>query len=177
MKKGTIPQIINNFHLYKGSENDGEMMLGITGEITLPDFSAMVETITGSGFLGELEVNNPGHFSAINMEIPFIGINGDMLDIDTTNFNLITMRACEQSKVKATRELVFDQMKIVVGGVAKDFKLGAFKIGGQMGPSVTLSVDYMKIEIDGETALELDKIGEIFVVNGEDKLAKIREMC
>lgn len=43
-----IPSIINDFNLYV----TGERLLGITGEVTLPEFSAMTETLSGPGLLG-----------------------------------------------------------------------------------------------------------------------------
>lgn len=177
MKKGQIPQIINNFNIYKGADEGSEMLLGVTGETTLPDLNAMVETLTGSGFIGELEVNNPGHYSALNMELPFISLCGDMMGLDPVNYNLLTLRACEQSRVKATREFVREQIKIVIGGNAKDFKLGTVKIGAQMGSSVMMALDYIKIVVDNEVALELDKIGSKFIKDGKDMLAEINAMC
>lgn len=177
MKEGNLPQIINNFHIYKGADDANSMLLGVTGEVTLPDLNAMIETLTGSGFLGELEVNNPGHYSAMNMELPFISLCGDMMGLDPVNYNLLTLRACEQSRVKATREFIREQIKIVIGGNAKDFKLGTVKIGGQMGSSVTMALDYIKIVVDNAVALELDKIGEVFIKDGVDMLAEIKAMC
>ena len=39
------------------------------------------------------------------------------------------------------------------------------------------SVLYILIELDGKTVLELDKLNEVYKVNGVDVLAKIKEMC
>ena len=33
------------------------------------------------------------------------------------------------------------------------------------------------IEVDGKTVVELDKLNEVYKVNGVDVLAKIKEMC
>ena len=46
-----IPGVINNFNLY----NDGTVLVGLTGEIPLPDFEGMTETLSGPGILGEIE--------------------------------------------------------------------------------------------------------------------------
>lgn len=46
-----IPGVINNFNLY----NDGTVLVGLTGEISLPDFEGMTETLSGPGILGEIE--------------------------------------------------------------------------------------------------------------------------
>lgn len=44
----SIPEKINNYNIYM----DGRLM-GCSGEVTLPDFEAMTETISGPGLLGE----------------------------------------------------------------------------------------------------------------------------
>ena len=46
-----------------------------------------------------------------------------------------------------------------------------------MDTSVSLTVLYILIEVDGETVIELDKLNEVFKVNGIDMLAEIKEMC
>ena len=42
---------------------------------------------------------------------------------------------------------------------------------------IPLTVLYILIEVDGETVIELDKLNEVFKVNGIDMLAEIKEMC
>ncbi len=177
MKKGIIPEIINNFNLYKGVDNGGEKFLGVTGEITMPDLEGMTETITGSGILGEVEVTNPGHYSAINMEIPFVALCDDMLQLHPSKMNMLTMRMSEQSTIKGSGEKCYTGLKVVVGGTVKAYKLGTVKIGGQMGSSVTLSVNYIKISVDNDVLLELDKINGRFVLDNEDITAEINKLC
>jgi len=46
-----------------------------------------------------------------------------------------------------------------------------------MSSSVTLEVTYIKIENNGKTALELDKLNGVFVVNGKDIMSAIRSLC
>ena len=40
-----------------------------------------------------------------------------------------------------------------------------------------LTTLYILIEVDGKTVVELDKLNEVYKVNGVDVLAKIKEMC
>ena len=100
--KGLYPEIINNFHLYKGAENGGDMMLGISGQVELPDLEAITETLSGSGILGEVEVTNPGHYSALDVTIPYVAVCEGMFSNNPTKRVMLTLRACEQSTVKAT---------------------------------------------------------------------------
>lgn len=46
-----------------------------------------------------------------------------------------------------------------------------------MESSVTLSLSYYKIVIDGTTMLEIDKLNGVYIVNGEDVLREVRNMC
>lgn len=177
MSNNVIPEIINNFHLYKGMEGSGEMFLGITGEVTLPDLDAMTETLSGSGLLGEVAVANPGHYSEIEMEIPFVGLCNDMMTLAPNEYNTLTMRAAQQSTVKSDHTKQISGMKVVVGGTVKKYKLGSVKIGSQMGSSATLSVTYIKITVEDQTYLELDKYNEVFIFNGKDQLSQIKEKC
>mgnify|MGYP002975857397 FL=1 len=46
-----------------------------------------------------------------------------------------------------------------------------------MDTAITLTTLYILIEVDGKTVVELDKLNEVYKVNGVDVLAKIKEMC
>jgi phage tail tube protein FII len=46
-----------------------------------------------------------------------------------------------------------------------------------MDTAITLTILYILIEVDGKTVVELDKLNEVYKVNGVDVLAKIKEMC
>ena len=69
----------------------------------------------------------------------------------------------------------YENMKVVIGGTMKSMKVGTVKIGGQMGSSVTLSVTYLLISVNSKEVLALDKINEVYRVNGVDQLAEIRK--
>ena len=46
-----------------------------------------------------------------------------------------------------------------------------------MDSSVSLELSYILIEVDGETMFELDKLNDVFVVDGVDLLEKVRKQC
>lgn len=71
-----IPTKVNNYNVY----NDGEKLLGVGDELTLPDFEATSETISGAGILGEIDDPTIGHFGNMQLEIPF-----RTLDKEATN--------------------------------------------------------------------------------------------
>ena len=68
-------------------------------------------------------------------------------------------------------------MSVSVRGLVKTFTPGTVKAGAKMESSVTLSLSYYKIVIDGTTMLEIDKLNGVYIVDGEDILKEVRNMC
>lgn len=46
-----IPTVIHDYNVY----NNGNKIIGTTGEVTLPDFEPLTSAISGAGLLGEFE--------------------------------------------------------------------------------------------------------------------------
>ena len=68
MNNMVIPEVVNNFNVYDG---DGDIMIGITDEMSFAELSNMVSTITGAGIAGSYDVPVIGHYTSITQEIPF----------------------------------------------------------------------------------------------------------
>ena len=95
MSVPNIPSKINSYNVY----NDAERLIGVGDEVTLPDFEAMAETISGAGILGELDDPTVGHFSNMEMEIPFRVLDREATDmLDMTKAVRLTLRAAQQDR-------------------------------------------------------------------------------
>lgn len=172
MATNTIPEMINNFNVY----NAGNALIGLSDEVALAELSALTETLSGPGVLGEIEVNAIGHFGSMEQEIPFRILEEDIFSLANPLETLeLTLRASEQSTVKSTGNISFKGMRVVFRGKVKNFVPGKVKAGTQMGASVTLEVHYILIEIDGARKLELDKLNEVYKVNDVDLLAEVKK--
>lgn len=169
-----IPGVINNFNLY----NNGTALVGLTGEISLPDFEGITETLSGPGILGKIEEVIIGQFGSMELEIPFRILDEDAFKLmsPATSLNL-TLRASEQFTVKSTGGIDYKGMRVVVRGRQKKLTGGTVKQGGAMDAAVTVEITYIMIELDGKQRIELDKINNVYKVNGVDLLAKIRKQC
>lgn len=169
-----IPGIINNFNLYY----QGTALVGLTGEITLPDFEGMTETLSDPGILGEIEEVIIGRFGSMEMEIPFRILDEDafklMSPIDALD---LTLRASEQYTVKGTGAIDYKGMRVVVRGRQKKLVSGTVAQGAAMEAAVTVEITYIMIELDGKKRIELDKLNNVYKVNDVDLLAKIRKQC
>lgn len=169
-----IPEVINNFNVYK----HGNRLIGVTAEMTLAEIASMTDTISGAGLLGEYETVIMGHFSSIKQEIPFRILEEDIFSLaNPMEVQELTIRGTVQESEQGTAKIITKGMRIVLRGRPTTFNPGTIKIGGQAGASVTLELLYMLIEIGGENKFELDKLNEVFKVDGEDIMAKIKQYC
>ena len=166
-----VPEIINNFNAYK----NGKVLVGVSGAVTLPNFDAITQEISGAGILGTYETGIVGMYGSITQEIPFRILEKDVFSLmNPSELVDLTFRASEQSTVKSTGAIDYKGMRVVERGRMKSFSPGKLEIGKQMDASVTLELLYILIEIGGKTMLEYDKLNSVFVVNGVDLLEKVR---
>lgn len=169
----TIPTKINRYNVY----NKGNRLLGVGEEMTLPDFEPSSETVTGAGILGEIDDPTVGYFGNQELEIPFRLLDKETADMmDMTKAVQLEIRSAQQT-TNTEGDIEFRPMRVVVRGRGGKLTTGKVKAGSQMDTAITLTILYILIEVDGKTVVELDKLNEVYKVNGVDVLAKIKEMC
>lgn len=170
----TFPSVINDFNVY----NNGTKLIGVTGEVTLPDFESKTTTINGAGILGDIEETVMGQFNSMKQEIPFRTLSDDIFSImNPTDAVDLTLRGAIQTMDTGTGVAGYKGVRVAVRGKMATFKPGTMKAAEQMNCSVTLELTYILIEVDGKKMVELDKLNAVYVVNGKDLLKEVRGMC
>lgn len=165
---------INLYNCYQ----DGHKMVGLTDEVTLPDFDALTETLSGAGILGEIDEPTLGHFGASEIEIPFLMVDNQMFGMmDMSNSINLTLRISNQAIEQANFKTDFMPSRIVIKGKKKGFTMGSAKQGSAMKPSVKVEILYILIEVNGKKKFELDKLNVVYKVNDKDLLQKARSQC
>lgn len=167
-----IPEKVINFNMY----NSAEKLIGITGEVKLPTLEEMTETMSGAGILGEYESGTPGHFGSMETEIPFSLVSKYPMSLMTNDFKVLFLRGAKQVVNLTTGEKERKSLKITLKGSHKSTDLGKAAVAGKMETTGKIEILYIKIETDGITILELDKLNFVYVVNGVDQLADIKAM-
>lgn len=167
-----LPEVINHFNIYDDSANK---LIGVSGEIELPEMEAITDTLEGSGVLGEIEDPVTGQFQSMKIKIPFAVLYEDMFSIiNTTKPPQLTLRASLQCMDPTTGETGYYPVKIVLIGKATNTNLGKLTKGKKGEPEVELEILYIKVTVNNTTVLELDKLNYKFVLNDVDMLATIR---
>ncbi len=173
--KLVFPEVVNMFNVYNGANK----LMGVSGEVKLAELNAITATVTGAGLLGEYNTAVIGMFENMTQEIPFRMVNREFFELmDASKQAEIVMRSSLQNVNKSTGGTLSSQgMRIVFRGRPSSLKPGQLKQADLMNASVSLDLTYILIEMAGEKKLELDKLNEIYVVNGKDLLADIKKQC
>ena len=170
MKK-SIPQKMIAYRAY----TNGERLIGVTGEVEMPEIEFMSDAVSGAGIAGEIDAVAMGIVSAMEMEIPFTDLVSDIFTVYNRNENCdITLRGSEQSQDPATGMITKTGIKCVIRGPIKKIAPGKFGTGISMESALTLAVHYIKVDVDDETMLEIDPLNMVCVINGVDVLEDVR---
>lgn len=165
-----IPEKVVNFNVYTNTEK----LVGVTDEVTLPDFDSMTETVSGAGIAGEYESPTIGHFSSQELEIQFRTISDPSFNLFNSVGKSIVLRAAQGSYDVSEGKASYRPLKITVRGIPKGLALGKLGVGAPTETTNKIEVLYLKIEENGRTLLEFDKLNYVFIVNGDDVMADIR---
>lgn len=164
-----VPEKINEYNAYM----DGEKMVGVVPDVDLPEIGMKASEVEGAGMLGVLDSPTIGQFESMEQEVKFNVLYSSAINMlnPLTAVNL-TFRAAQQVYDK-TGGYAFKGLRIVEQGRVKKFKPGKLKRAEGMEATVTLELTYIMVEVDGTVMLEIDKLNQKYIVNGQDMLAGI----
>lgn len=167
-----VPEKVNDANCYL----DGEKMIGVAASLTLPEVNMKTSTTAGMGINGEIDSPTIGQFESMEQEVQFNTLYSsakDMLSpLKTVN---LTFRAAQQIYDK-TGGYAFKGLRVVEMGRVKKFKPGKIEKAESMEATITIELTYLLVENDGEKLLEIDKLNGVYIANGIDMLAEVRQL-
>lgn len=165
-----IPQFLTNYRLYTG----GNVLAGVTGEVTLPNFEAIAETVSGAGILGEFESAVPGAFKSQSLDIPFRIVDRTMFEMAAQTGNAsLTFRGSQQINDYAKGGVINQAVRAEIRGPIKGLDLGKAAPGKPTDGKVTVEILFIAIYLDDVEVLCLDKLNFAYRLNGVDMLAGV----
>lgn len=165
-----IPERLINFRCYR----DGTGLLGVA-TVTLPQFQAMTDTVSGAGIAGEVETPVLGHYSSITATVSFRTITADVSTLAAQMAHPLDFRGSQQIYDASTGKFVTQAVKLTLRGVPKNVNLGNLEVGATTGTEVELECTYVKLDVGGKTVVEIDKYNYIARFGDEDALTSVRK--
>jgi P2 family phage contractile tail tube protein len=164
-----IPALLTNAKIYR----NGADQLGI-GNVELPSFEYLSDSIAGLGIGGELDMPVVGHFKSMAVKITWNTFNDNAVSLLTPEAHHLDIRANVQEYDSGSGKIVNKGVKVLIQALPKNVGIGKFEPGKKMDPETELEVSYIKIWMGGQERVEVDKFGLIFRINGTDALSEIR---
>lgn len=165
-----IPERLNDFRVYRNGSN-----LAGVADIQLPSFDAMTETVRGAGIAGEYESANIGHFQSMKLTLNWRALNIDFLSLAAPVSASYDCRGVNQVLDSSTSQYKLEPVRVVVRGMVTKNDPGKMEKNSPSDSSTEIEVTYIKMETEGRTIVELDKLNYIYIVNGVDYLAEARK--
>lgn len=164
---------VNLYNVY----NEGNRLIGVDEEVTLPDFETMTETLAGPGIGGEIDEPIIGLFGSSEVEIPFQTMHDSTFEMMKPGDAVdITLRSSTQVK-DGNGNTTFEGVRIVLRGLFKALTSGSLKQGAGTKSSIKFEVTYCLHEVNGKEKLEIDKLNQVYKINGNDVLEVARSLC
>lgn len=167
-----IPEKLVNFAIYREGET---VPLGLA-DVDLPSFQAMTETTAGAGIAGEVENPVVGKYQSMTLTLNWRLTTTNTTTLAAPMAHSLDIRAAHQYYEAAGGRFQFRSMRIWAKCVPKNTELGKAEPGKMMGSRSEFEINYIKIELDGEVVIEVDKYNFICVVHGVDYMTDIRQI-
>lgn len=165
-----IPEALIDLRVYLDDVN----MLGIA-DAELPDLEAMTETVSGSGIMGEVDAPILGQYGSLTVKLKFRTLTNTLAALKAPGAHLVTLRGAIQINDAGTGALTPVGVKCVVRGRTKKAGLGKLESAKPMDNEVEIEAAYLKLSLNEEEIIELDKYNYILKINGEDHMAPVRQ--
>lgn len=166
-----LPDRTINFNV---CDDDGNILLGV-GTVDLPSFQKQTDTLSGSGIAGEIDTPIPGHFQSMSATIHWRSVTASALELLADGHHSLTLRAAQNQINASGGDNTVLAYRIHLRGLTKNGELGSAEVNGAMEHTTELELTYIKILIDDEEKLELDKLNMIYSVTGSDQLSDVKK--
>ena len=159
-----------NFAVYE----DGVEYVGMA-TATLPNLSAIVQTLSGAGIAGNVEVPVLGHYDVMSLTLNFRATTEQSVRLPEPRRHNIDLRVAQQIEDTVAGEVKVQSVKHVLVVVPKTDTGGSIAPAAPTNGSGEYSVRYWATYIDGAKVREVDPLNFICEVNGVDYLADVRK--
>ena len=152
---------------------DGEEYFGVA-TVTLPTLSAVMQTVSGAGISGNIEVGIAGYYDTMELGISFRNVTEHSIRLSEPRLHTIQCLAAMQVEDPTEGVVKVVPVKHIFTVFPKTDAGGSIAPASPSNGSGTYAARYWATFIDGERVREIDPANFIAYVNGTDYLAPVR---
>ena len=165
-----MPRKLKNQNIF----NDANSYQGVAKSVTLPDLTRKLEMWRGAGMDGAVGADLGMGDDGLKIEWTVGGL--DLISLrqfGITNASGVALRWAgayqrdDDSSVTA--------VEVIARGRHETYSFGDAEAGEDTEHTITTACTYYKLIVDGVEEIEIDLLGMVFKVGGEDRLAEQRK--
>jgi hypothetical protein len=163
-----LPKKLKDLNLFA----NGDSWQGVVQSVTLPTLARKVEEWRGGGMDGPVGIDM-GMDGLLTVQWTAGGLMEAMFDnFGTSRIDADLLRMAGAYERDDTAEIT--AVEVVMRGRHKTIGMGDASKGDNNQISITTTLSYFKLTVDGEEIIERDVPGYVFNVRGTDRLAERR---
>ncbi|MEN6437020.1 MAG: phage major tail tube protein [Syntrophobacter sp.] len=166
-----IDESVINFAVYE----DSVEYVGMA-KVSLPDLTALTQTITGAGVAGNVEAIILGHFEAMTLGLNFRTTTEQAIKLSEPRRHTIDLRVAQQIENTVAGTVDVQSIKHLFVVVPKKDAGGSIAPAAPTDGSGEYAVRYWATYIDGVKKREIDPFNFICFVDGTDYLADVKKV-
>lgn len=164
-----VPERLINFKVYA----EGNDLIGIaTAE--LPDIEAMTDTVSGAGIAGEIDSPILGHLGSMALTLQFRTITDSFTKLAAQKSHALELRGSQQIFDSSNGTYSTVPARLSCKGIPKRNGLGSFEVASTTDSEIEFELTSMKLFVNNQERIEVDKYAMKFVVDGVDYLESVR---
>lgn len=145
-----------------------------TTTVTRPNIELLSDVIKGAGILGEIDMPAFGQISSMVYEVTLRRTNPKAAALSSPGMHELEVRWVTDIIDSSTGKAGTCANKDIVKGIYKKTDGGSLENNTSQETTIGFEILYFKHIQDGKTIAEIDKLNNVFVVNGVDYLSGIR---
>lgn len=141
-----------------------------------PEIETLTDGFTGAGIMGEIDLPTLGQLGAMEGELGFNKTNTKMIDLFTPKAHTLEVRWVTNVLNTATGNISVQSNKEIIKILPKKIDLGEIENNEANESSMTYEILSYQYIIEGKTVIKIDKLNNVFIINGVDYSEKIRNL-
>lgn len=166
-----IPERLIAFNAYDGNN----VLLGVV-DVELPEIVFMSDTVSGTGIMGEIDSTTIGHTEGMETTINYRTVIDRALKMLSPKGRTLTFRAAQQIANGATGASEAEGLRVTMTVKPKSFAPGTLAPAATTDSSSVFSVTYIAIYLKNKEHLVIDKLNQVFRIEGVDYYAPVRNL-
>ena len=162
------------YSIYNRKEGKAKFIAD-TSSVKRPSIENMTETIKGAGIMGEIDFPTLLQLAAMEYEISFKNASKEAIELFGQETQHLEVRWATDYLDTSTAKVSIRACKDIIRGVPKKLELGTIETNAGNEATLPLEILYFKNIQDGEVLIEIDKLNNVFIINGVDYAKQLRE--